>query len=161
MDLENVDVDILRRALNSCKNRINYNNSQYCIENINNNNIWYSASRDTLDKSLKALIYEKYYKLEDKINKYLLVADKIEEYQNTMLQIDSNNKTINSLNDKLYYDETYEVTKMDSDGNTYIETDVRRVKDYEVEKNINFLTNECENLKQESLRIEEFIYNSI
>lgn len=118
MSFENVNVTSLRNSINSCINSINYTNSKEIINRITNNDVWSTASRDNLSKSLTKLIENRYEVLENKLTNYLKIADKIEEYQrlaamqaesqamlvtlnselNNLINISSNNEANNEKN---------------------------------------------------------------
>lgn len=133
MAFENVNVDSLRNALNSCKNAINHSISENLIENIEESSYWVSSAKHNLNKSLNTLTNERYKSLEQLIDKYLEVTNYIGEYK----QLEQENKELsqqyNNLSSRLYYTEYYTETSTDVEGNTISITKSRSVKDYGVE----------------------------
>lgn len=90
MAFENVNVSSLRSAINSSKDSLNSNTSSQLINNISDANVWSTDSKETLKKSLSKLVDEKYKDLKDKLDSYLNIITKIEEY-----------KTLDKENDQL------------------------------------------------------------
>lgn len=93
MAFEEVNVVMLKNSVNNALSMINYNNSKEIIDGITNNDVWNNKSRDNFKRALNKLVSEKYSKLEKKLNSLLLIADKIEEYQElSKLNIESQEK---------------------------------------------------------------------
>lgn len=93
MAFEEVNVVMLKNSVNNALSMINYNNSKEIIDGITNNDVWNNKSRDNFKRALNKLVNEKYSKLEKKLNSLLLVADKIEEYQElSRLNVESQEK---------------------------------------------------------------------
>lgn len=137
MAFENVNVDNLKSALNSCKNSINYSISKSLISSISNRNVWQSDSKMVLKNALDTLVNTRYRDLKNKISDYQTAVKYIEEYQELKKKNQSLTAENSRLSSKLYYEETYYTYTYDSEGNKESHKNTRTVKNYTVEKQIN------------------------
>ena len=139
---ENIDVALAKRALNDCLNQLNDKKSIRVMNGIKNNKIWNTPARDTLYDALNKLFNEKYKNIREKINKYLIVMSKIEEYKNNETLKNSKNYEINDYQEKIDIEysnlEVYEQNPED------YEEEIRQAKE-----NINTYTNYINSLKDE------------
>lgn len=161
MAFENVNVDSLRNALNSCKNAINHSISENLIGNIEESSNWVSSAKHNLNKSLNTLTNERYKSLEQLIDKYLEVTNYIGEYK----QLEQENKELsqqyNNLSSRLYYTEYYTETSTDIEGNTISITKSRRVKDYGVERQMININQKIIENKEKMENLNTKVRNSI
>lgn len=161
MAFENVNVDSLRNALNSCKNSINHTISENLIGNIEESSNWVSSAKHNLNKSLNTLTNERYKSLEQLIDKYLEVTNYIGEYK----QLEQENKELsqqyNNLSSRLYYTEYYTETSTDIEGNTISITKSRRVKDYGVERQMININQKIIENKEKMENLNTKVRNSI
>lgn len=154
MAFEQVSVSSLNSAINACENSINYNNTLNNISNISDNNVWNASSRDNLKNALNILVNERYKELEEKLNVCKQVAALIGEYKQIEQKILELENEIDRLQDDLYKEKEYTVTKKDANGNEIKETKTKKVKDHAVESRINSLEQEIANYKQKLIEIE-------
>lgn len=136
MAFESVDVTSLRNSINSCKASLNHSASQNLITSLSSS-IWQAGAKQVLINALDKLNNERYKKLEDTLDTYLTIADKIQNYKNLEQQNRNLRNEISSLQGRLWYTEYYTEYYTDYLGRTYSEEHSRRVKDYGVENQIN------------------------
>lgn len=136
MAFESVDVTSLRNSINSCKASLNHSASQNLITSLSSN-IWQAGAKQVLINALTKLNEERYKKLEDTLDTYLVITDKIQAYKNLEQQNRNLRSEISSLQGRLWYTEYYTEYHTDYLGRTYSEEHSRRVKDYGVENQIN------------------------
>lgn len=101
MAFENVNTVSLKNSINSCISSINYSSSKQIINDIANNDIWSTSSRDKLSSLLQTLINTRYKDLEKKLQNYLTIADKIEKYQQLANSVSSSEALLESLETEL------------------------------------------------------------
>lgn len=161
MAFQNIDIQSLKYALNSCKNSINRSISNNLSNSILNNDIWYCNSRNNLKKAIDRNI-DLYTDLETKIDEYLQVANKIEEYKNLEAENSNLQKQYSDLEPGLWKKEKYtrwfyneELQKWDSTP------DVRTVKDLQVESNMNRIQSEINNNNEQMNGLENLIKNMV
>lgn len=153
MAFENVNVSSLRASLINCKNSLNYNSSSTLIEIISNNNVWNVSAKSVLKEALITLTGERYKDIEKKISDYESATNLIEEYQ--ILEADNKRmeSEYRSLEPRLYYEESYEVSSTDADGNVTSETEYRTVMDYAVKRMMDSLKQNIEKNKERMKQI--------
>lgn len=78
---DDVDTQLLKNAINSCIESINYSKSEQIIADITNNSVWEASSRDNFKKSMEKLINVRYKNLENKLSDYLKLVEQIEKYK--------------------------------------------------------------------------------
>ena len=101
MTFENIDTELLKNALNSCIESINYSKSSQIITDITGNNIWQTSSRDNFKRAMENLVNVKYKKLENKLREYLKLVTEIEKYKSVSGDIASMQMKLQMLNDEL------------------------------------------------------------
>lgn len=101
MNFENIDTNLLRNSVNQCLESINYNSSENILQNITDNNVWQTSSRDTLKKSLDTLVNKDFKELENKLRQVLEAADIIDKYKKTSSDLAASSLLISELNEKL------------------------------------------------------------
>lgn len=97
MAFENVDVNSLKSALNSCKNSINHTKTDSLINAISSPTIWQGKSQNNLKQALQSLRDVRYKELENQLNSYIGVVSNIEQYKNLEQQNRQYSNEINSL----------------------------------------------------------------
>ena len=88
MAIEDIDVDQLTSALQSCLSKLDYSKTDSAISGLTDS-IWKGKSKKNLVDSLKTLKDDKYKKLKDQINLYLNNVYLISDYQYYENQLDS------------------------------------------------------------------------
>lgn len=146
MAFTNVDVASLRSTINSCKNSINYNKTTELISDVSNNNVWQTAARDNLKKSLEKLKNNRYKDLENKLETYLEVTNLIEKYKKLEQENIRLEAEYNSLKPHLYHTEHY--------TNRWGEHRTRTIKDEGVERQMNNIRNTINRNKIEMVSLE-------
>lgn len=101
MTFENIDTQLLKNAINSCIESIDYSKSNQMISDITNNNVWQTSSRDNFKRSLENLVNVKYKNLEDKLRGYLKLVLEMEKYMEVSGDIASMQLKLQMLNDEL------------------------------------------------------------
>jgi|GEM_PF-7024939 len=97
----NVDVIVLRDALNSCKSALNYEISKEILSELSSDEIWQAQAKKRFTEALDTLHNTRYKDLEQKIDAYLQIADQIEQYQNLEIQNEKLSKQIETYNNNL------------------------------------------------------------
>lgn len=159
MAFESVDVTSLRNSINSCKASLNHSASQNLITSLSSN-IWQTQAKQVLVNALTKLNEERYKKLEDTLDTYLGIADKIEAYKN----LEQSNINLRNRNSWLqgriyrteYYTEYYDDTYKDQFGYWHTversRTASRQVRDEsvvnEINNNITTINNNMEKMRK-------------
>lgn len=101
MAFENINVSYLREALTQCKDSINHESTDQLIYDVSDTSIWQTAAQANLIKALTKLTTERYKELEDKINSYFIIVEKIEKYQELQIENRELNQQFSYLNLKV------------------------------------------------------------
>lgn len=163
MAFENINVSSLKNALNSCKNSINNNISKELKNSVMNSDVWHCDARNNLRGSLNEL-ENLYNKLTDKINHYLSIANEIEKYQQLVAQNKKLDSEYDTLSGRLYRTETYDENYYNEETKRWEPKDpkpTRRVKDTNVENQMNAIKNEIGNNQNSMESISNRIANSL
>lgn len=161
MAFENINVGSLKSALNSCKNSINNNISKELKNNVINSDIWHCNARNNLRGSLGKL-EGLYNDLNSKIDHYLSLANEIEKYQNLVTTNNDLRNQYNDLNNRLYRKEKYDRWYCDEEtGEWKSVPDTRKVKDVNVENQMNNIKNQIENNESSMQSISNKVANAL
>lgn len=101
MAFENINVSYLREALTQCKDSINHESTDQLIYDVSDTSIWQTDAQANLIKALTKLTTERYKELEDKINSYFIIVEKIEKYQELQIENRELNQQFSYLNLKV------------------------------------------------------------
>lgn len=101
MAFENINVSYLREALTQCKDSINHESTDQLIYDVSDTSIWQTDAQANLIKALTKLTTERYKELEDKINSYFIIVEKIEKYQELQIENRELNQQLSYLNLKV------------------------------------------------------------
>lgn len=101
MAFENINVSYLREALTQCKDSINHESTDQLIYDVSDTSIWQTDAQVNLIKALTKLTTERYKELEDKINSYFIIVEKIEKYQELQIENRELNQQFSYLNLKV------------------------------------------------------------
>lgn len=161
MAFENIDVSSLKSALNSCKNSLNNNISRELKTNVMNSDIWHCDSRKNLKGSLDRL-EGLYGDLNGKIDQYLSLANEIEKYKNLVATNNDLNNQYNDLSGRLWKKEKFENHYYEVSTGTWEPfMDTRKVKDINVENQMNNIKNQIEDNKISMQSISNNVANSL
>ena len=162
MRFENVDVNSLKNAINSCRNAINYTASSTLINEIMDGNAWLCTSRNNLKNAFSRLINEYYKDLENTLNHYNTVANLIEEYKEKSFQNGNLENEYNRLKNRLYYDEEYKERIYNEKTEEWeYETKKRTVKDTQVERQMQDVSRRIDSNKNRMSSLETTVYNMV
>ena len=116
MNLNSINVELLKKAINNCINSINKSSSEKICASIMDSSIWENDCKKELKNGLEK--FEKIYKdLIDKLNFYKEdIIPKIEKYQKYVLTNTNLSNDITNLNKKLYYKEDEEYDDWENAG---------------------------------------------
>lgn len=101
MAFENINVSYLREALTQCKDSINHESTDQLVYDVSDTSIWQTDAQVNLIKALTKLTTERYKELEDKINSYFIIVEKIEKYQELQIENRELNQQFSYLNLKV------------------------------------------------------------
>lgn len=160
MAFENVNVTSLKNSINNCKSSLNHNASQSLITTLSQN-VWQADAKQNLIDALTTINEERYKKLEDTLDTYLTIADKIQNYKNLEQENRNLYNEISSLQGRLWYTEYYTEYYTDQYGYTHSEEHSRRVKDYGVENQINNNYNRINSNNSNMERLKNEVSNLI
>lgn len=101
MLFENIDAESLKQAINDCINSIDFTSTEQIIENLSNNTVWQSESKQVLSKALKTLVNTRYKELKEYLNECLTIANHIEEYKALGEELETKNAEKTKLQQQL------------------------------------------------------------
>lgn len=168
MNLNSINVEYLKTAINDCLNKINRSSSKELASSIMASSLWINDCKKNIKNGLEEFtkIYEQ---LESKLNdyKYTLIP-KIESYQQYSSNNENLTKEIIELKKQLYYDVTEEYEDWENVG-TFDEPINKVVKksrtvtkiNNDVQNKINAKENEIQNNKMAMEEIERNIINFV
>lgn len=161
MAFENLNVDSLRSSLNSCKSSINHSITDEMISNVVNDNVWLCDSRNNLRNALSRLA-DIYHQLENELNKHISTCNMIESYKKLEQDNIRLENEYNQLNGRLYYNEQYERWYYEPEADKWLSTmDTRRVKDYNVERQMQEIRRKIDENKGYMETHKNNIYSSV
>lgn len=161
MAYENVNVNSLKNAINSCINSLDCSRTKQIIGDLSNNNVWQSDSKKNLVNALEKLSNTRYKELKKKLKEYLNLVDDIEKYQKLEKENESLRSKNDSLNNRLYRTEKEVNETKDSNGNIVREETEKTIKDYGVANQISNNKNKIESNKEKMSSLRTRISNSI
>ena len=168
MNLNSINVDLLKRTINDCINSINKNSSEKVCASIMDSSVWINDCKSELKNGLEKF-EDIYKKLLDTLNSYKdNVIPKIEKYQEYVLNNTNLSNEIEELKNKLYYEENEEYEDWDNIGtfDEPINVVVKKTRtvtkiDNTVKNLIESKENEIKNNRESMENIERIIMNFI
>ncbi len=162
-ELLNVDVNALKSALTACRNSLHYDSSIAAInELINTGNIWQCDSKSKVGNALNKLVNEYYKDIENTLDNYQTVADKIAQYQNLRnewLEVGSNYDDLQKRSKEIV-----EVTEevWNNEKQTYETVTTTEVKQNpEIVRQLKQKSYRIKDIKEDMLTLQSEINNSI
>ena len=160
MAFENVNSHSLKQSLQSCKNTLQQSQVQSLLDDVASENGWICDSKKELVQALNKLVNTRYKELENRLNEYISVANKIDEYQ----ELEQENRTLSSrltsLNSKLYYIEYYK-EKQEVNGEEVYVTNSRWQKDINVQNQMSQIEEKINQNKKQMNNLKAQITNKI
>lgn len=168
MNLNSINVDLLKRTINDCINSINKSSSEKICASIMDSSVWINDCKSELKNGLEKF-EDIYKKLLDTLNSYKdNVIPKIEKYQEYVLNNTNLSNEIEELKKKLYYEENEEYEDWDNIGtfDEPINVVVKKTRtvtkiDNAVKNLIQSKENEIKNNRESMENIERIIMNFI
>lgn len=168
MNLNSINVELLKKAINNCINSINKSSSEKICASIMDSSIWINDCKSELKNGLEKF-EDIYKKLLDTLNSYKdNVIPKIEKYQEYVLNNTNLSNEIEELKKKLYYEENEEYEDWDNIGtfDEPINVVVKKTRtvtkiDNTVKNLIESKENEIKNNRESMENIERIIMNFI
>lgn len=168
MNLNSINVDLLKRTINDCINSINKSSSEKICASIMDSSVWINDCKSELKNGLEKF-EDIYKKLLDTLNSYKdNVIPKIEKYQEYVLNNTNLSNEIEELKKKLYYEENEEYEDWDNIGtfDEPINVVVKKTRtvtkiDNTVKNLIESKENEIKNNRESMENIERIIMNFI
>lgn len=97
MAFENIRVDSLREAINSCRDSIDHERTNQVITSITDANVWNTNSKIVLKDALEFLVNSKYQDLKNKLNAYVDIPGYIDQYNELKQEISNYRARISEL----------------------------------------------------------------
>ena len=168
MNLNSINVELLKKTINDCINSINKSSSEKICASIMDSSIWINDCKSELKNGLEKF-EDIYKKLLDTLNSYKdNVIPKIEKYQEYVLNNTNLSNEIEELKKKLYYEENEEYEDWDNIGtfDEPINVVVKKTRtvtkiDNTVKDLIESKENEIKNNRESMENIERIIMNFI
>lgn len=168
MNLNSINVELLKKTINDCINSINKSSSEKICASIMDSSIWINDCKSELKNGLEKF-EDIYKKLLDTLNSYKdNVIPKIEKYQEYVLNNTNLSNEIEELKKKLYYEENEEYEDWDNIGtfDEPINVVVKKTRtvtkiDNTVKNLIESKENEIKNNMESMENIERIIMNFI
>lgn len=168
MNLNSINVELLKKTINDCINSINKSSSEKICASIMDSSVWINDCKSELKNGLEKF-EDIYKKLLDTLNSYKdNVIPKIEKYQEYVLNNTNLSNEIEELKKKLYYEENEEYEDWDNIGtfDEPINVVVKKTRtvtkiDNTVKNLIESKENEIKNNRESMENIERIIMNFI
>lgn len=138
MDYNDLDTTLLKNSINQCINSINFKNIEKILQDINDNGIWNTKSREKFKNDLNMFINNDYKKLQNNLNEFMEITNQIDKYKNKSNEINKIDNLLIDLNNK-------------------IDTNNKNIDKDKIKENINDSKKQNENSLNELLKIKNQI----